>query len=96
LHYLNSYGLCLNLAKNFDIGRAKDFLNTVNNLFKYSRTHRIKELNSSSHRNLKLMQHLNWRKENGMDTIHDEDWSDFTNDYYYNLDGTDREGRVCK
>jgi hypothetical protein len=43
---------------------------------------------------LKKYQHLTWRIENKVDTIHSEDFGNFIpNEYPYTTDGTDREGR---
>lgn len=41
-----------------------------------------------------LYRNLRWRKEQKMDTIHSEDWSDmWDNDYRYYIDGRDKMGR---
>ncbi|ODM97022.1 SEC14-like protein 2 [Orchesella cincta] len=40
-----------------------------------------------------LLENLKWRKERNMDTINEEDWSDMKDDYHYDADTFDREGR---
>jgi len=40
-----------------------------------------------------LMQNLAWRKENKMDEVLKEDWSDFRKKYKYWIDGVDKQGR---
>jgi len=40
-----------------------------------------------------LLQHFEWRKENRIDQLDDEDWSDFQENFPWNLDGVDKEGR---
>ncbi|XP_035714226.1 SEC14-like protein 2 isoform X2 [Folsomia candida] len=42
---------------------------------------------------LMLINNLEWRKENGIDTILDEDWSDFEKDFPFDIQGCDKEGR---
>ncbi|OXA55512.1 hypothetical protein Fcan01_09365, partial [Folsomia candida] len=40
-----------------------------------------------------IMQNVAWRKENQMDNVLKEDWSDFRKEYKYWIDGVDKEGR---
>jgi hypothetical protein len=40
-----------------------------------------------------LMDNVKWRKENNMDTIHQEDFSDIEKDYKYHLESRDKEGK---
>ncbi|CAL8112992.1 unnamed protein product [Orchesella dallaii] len=40
-----------------------------------------------------LLENLKWRKLNNMSTIHQEDWSDFRDDYEYFIDTHDKSGR---
>jgi len=40
-----------------------------------------------------LLQNLEWRKENNMDDILNEDFSDFQGEYRYSIEGCDKEGR---
>lgn len=40
-----------------------------------------------------LDENLRWRRDNKIDTIQEEDWSDFTKDYPYSVDGFDKDGR---
>jgi hypothetical protein len=43
------------------------------------------------------MQDLKWRKENKIDNILEEDWSDFEEQYKYSLfDAKDKEGKPSK
>ncbi|XP_035715534.1 uncharacterized protein LOC110859642 isoform X2 [Folsomia candida] len=39
-----------------------------------------------------LRENLRWREENEMDTILDEDWTEFNSQYRFNLDGCDDNG----
>jgi len=39
------------------------------------------------------LQHFNWRKENDIDTILDEDWSAYERDYKFWTEGRDKEGK---
>lgn len=41
-------------------------------------------------------QNLEWRKENDMENILNEDWSDFESNYPIELQGCDKEGRPGK
>jgi len=41
----------------------------------------------------KLMDNLEWRERNGMDSILSEDWRDLESDYRYSIEGCDVEGR---
>lgn len=41
--------------------------------------------------NLINFQNLRWRKQNRMDTIHDEDWEEFNKEYPYHVDSVDLE-----
>ncbi|CAL8109313.1 unnamed protein product [Orchesella dallaii] len=40
-----------------------------------------------------LLQNLKWRKQQKMDTIHNEDWSDMQHDFPYYLDSFDKKGQ---
>lgn len=40
-----------------------------------------------------MEQNINWRKENKIDTILTEDWSDFERDFRADIQGCDLEGR---
>lgn len=44
----------------------------------------------------KLEKTIAWRKENKMDTILIEDFSDIENEYPFYLDGVDKQGRPSK
>ncbi|OXA42016.1 hypothetical protein Fcan01_23236 [Folsomia candida] len=39
-----------------------------------------------------LQENLRWREENEMDTVLEEDWTQFNNQYRFNLDGCDDNG----
>ncbi|XP_021964304.1 SEC14-like protein 2 isoform X2 [Folsomia candida] len=39
-----------------------------------------------------LRENLHWREENGMDSILDEDWTEFNTQYRFNLEGCDDNG----
>lgn len=39
------------------------------------------------------MQNLQWRKQNRMDTINEENWTDMTREYPYQTDTIDKDGR---
>jgi len=41
----------------------------------------------------KLVKHIEWRAENKIDKIDDEDWQDFQEKFTYTLGGADKEGR---
>lgn len=41
----------------------------------------------------KKFQSLAWRKQNRIDTIHDEDWTKFKKQYPYYLSQYDKEGK---
>lgn len=34
---------------------------------------------------------MEWRKENNMDTIHEENWDDMEAEYPYHIDGFDKQ-----
>jgi len=40
-----------------------------------------------------LLDNLKWREENSLDTIHEEDWSEFEKVYRYAIEGCDKVGR---
>jgi hypothetical protein len=42
-----------------------------------------------------LLEHIKWWKENRMDIIHDEDWSEFAESKFW-TEGRDKEGRPSK
>jgi hypothetical protein len=42
------------------------------------------------------IQDLKWRKQEKIDTIHEEDWSDYERRYPFEIDGVDNEGKPSK
>jgi len=71
---------------------SKLYLDYMNEDLYLLRFLRVKEWNL---RNAEILldEHIEWRKENDMDNIHNEDWSDMTKDYPYEVYGYDKEGR---
>lgn len=41
----------------------------------------------------RLMENLDWRERNKIDTITQEDWRDFQDDYKWYAEGCDKEGK---
>jgi len=66
-----------------------DYMNEDLYLIRFLRAKnfRLKEAESM------LMQNVAWRKENKMDEVLNEDWSDFRKKYKYWIDGVDKDGR---